>query len=93
MTEPTQPPSPPPPNPNVKVFQSRNLERGVYDPATQTLTITFTNGAVYTYNSVDPATWEGLRSAISPGAYFAETIRKQPHKFPIAWMEPSKDKK
>lgn len=75
------------PDPNFKVFQSSNLQQGQYDPLAQTLTLTFTSGVAYVYDRIDPKTWEGLRDAVSPGSYFASTIRNNPDKFPVRKQE------
>lgn len=74
----TNPPTATPSNPNKKVFQSSNLQEGQYDPFTSTLRLSFVNGSIYLYTPVDVKLWEGLRDAISPGAYFAANIRFKP---------------
>lgn len=47
-----------------------------YDAQSQTLVIRFkSNGAVYHYFDVPPATWEGFKAAESKGRFFGKNIK------------------
>lgn len=46
-----------------------------YDPATQTLALKFTSGAVYHYPDVSYDLFDGLQRAKSIGKYYAERIK------------------
>ena len=61
-------------------LRSSNLASAEYDVQTRALTITFKSGSAYTYSEVEQATYEGLLTAPSPGAYFAQHIKDQ-HSF------------
>lgn len=54
---------------------SSNLSSYDYNPATQTLTIVFHGGRVYTYSSVPQGIADGLGSAESAGRYFNHNIK------------------
>jgi len=56
-------------------LRSSNLQSADYDAETQTLTIVFKGGGVYTYADVDQGTYDGLLAAPSPGKYFAGQIK------------------
>jgi hypothetical protein len=58
-----------------KVFQSSMLEKGYYDSESQTLTVTFANGATYMAQDVPPSVWTGLKGASSPGRYFHREVK------------------
>jgi hypothetical protein len=46
-----------------------------YEPQTQTLRITFRNGATYRYEDVPPARADAFATAFSQGQYFHAAIR------------------
>jgi KTSC domain len=54
---------------------SSNLDGGAYDPDTKMLIIRFKNGGEYSYSNVPEDVVEGLKSAGSPGRYFAAYIK------------------
>lgn len=56
-------------------LKSSALQGADYDPATQTLIVTFTSGQSYTYAGVPSEVFRGLTTADSAGAYFQNTIR------------------
>ena len=60
---------------NFQAVQSSNLSDVVYDESTQVLTVTFTNGSVYTYDDVPEDVHQELMEASSKGSYFHENIR------------------
>jgi hypothetical protein len=60
--------------PQTKVFQSQNLNSGVYDPLTRRLSITFVSGYTYEYFPVPADVWARLCSAMSPNTYFKNFI-------------------
>lgn len=47
-----------------------------YNPATQTLRITFREGAVYAYYGIPWDIWEGFQSTASPGKYINATLNQ-----------------
>ena len=55
--------------------ESSNLVGVGYDPATTTLEIEFTNGAVYQYFDVPQAVYEALMATDSKGRYLASNIK------------------
>jgi len=61
----------------MRIAQSSHIQGFDYDEATQTLTIQFTNGAVYAYASIDPNTYYAFAQSPSPGQYFHSKIRDQ----------------
>jgi hypothetical protein len=46
-----------------------------WDPDTQQMQVTFSNGSTYAYDDVAPADAEGLMSAGSPGTFFHQFIK------------------
>lgn len=60
---------------------SSNLVAIAYLPETQdeeaALLVEFHGGRIYRYAGVDPDTWEHLKSASSPGSYFASMIKNK----------------
>lgn len=61
---------------NMQAVTSSNISAIGYDAQTKTLAISFTNGTMYNYHGVPVETWNGLESASSKGAYFAQNIKK-----------------
>ena len=55
--------------------RSSNLSEAQYDSQTQELTVTFQDGAEYTYENVPPETYRGLTLAGSAGQFFHRHIR------------------
>lgn len=58
-----------------RTFQSSHLHQGSYDDETETLTIMFTNGAVYNYYRVPPASADSLFQSGSSQDYFNLKIK------------------
>ena len=56
-------------------LRSSNLASCEYDAETHTLTVVFRGGGTYDYSGVDQGTYDGLTTATSPGAYFAQHIK------------------
>ena len=63
------------------VFQSRNLERGVYDKSDRSLVLTFVNGRRYKIQ-MSPEIWSELKS--KGGPFYQNMIRPY---FPAKLME------
>jgi lysyl-tRNA synthetase class 2 len=61
----------------MPVAQSSHLQAYEYDPASQTLTVQFTNGAVYTYAGVPETEYHNFAQSAGSGAYFHAKIRGQ----------------
>jgi hypothetical protein len=59
----------------VVPITSSNIESCQYDPDAKALSITFKSGGTWTYQNVEPETYEGLLSAPSAGKYFHANIR------------------
>ena len=59
----------------MKTFQSRHLQHGSYDPATQELTIIFVNGSAEIRTMVPRIVWDELSKASSPGRYYHSKIK------------------
>lgn len=55
--------------------QSSHISTVDYDADTRTLTIKFTNGAVYAYENVPQSIYTALNLAPSKGEYFAKYIK------------------
>ena len=55
--------------------RSRDLAIVGYEPAAQTLEITFRNGGVYRYSAVPVEVYQSLMSASSHGTYFNQNIK------------------
>lgn len=55
-------------------YSSSNIASSSYNPASQTLRITFHQGRTYTYEGVPEEVAEGLEGASSPGRYFHANI-------------------
>ena len=55
---------------------SSNIETVGFDPDTQTLAIAFRSGTEYHYYNVPSNVFEELKSASSPGQYFATYVRR-----------------
>jgi hypothetical protein len=55
---------------------SSNLARAEYDDYLKLLRITFTSGRAYEYRAVPRPVFDTLKSAPSPGMYFAVSIKK-----------------
>lgn len=59
-----------------KVFQSSHLQTVLdYQSDTGSLTIQFTNGAIYRYSNIPFSAYRGLTTSNSPGAFFSSNIR------------------
>lgn len=58
-------------------ISSTHLSEADYDEATRELTITFADGATYTYDEVPEEVAIGLGNTISVGKYFRENIRER----------------
>jgi KTSC domain len=58
-----------------RAFQSTHLHGGDYDPATQTLTMQFSNGAVYQYYGVPQTAADSLFQTGSSQDYFNDKIK------------------
>jgi len=61
----------------MRVAQSSHIQGYDYDEQSQTLTIQFTNGAVYNYGGVSPNTYYAFSQSSSPGQYFHSKIKGQ----------------
>ena len=59
----------------MAVLQSSHLQTHDYDVKSLSLTISFTNGAVYQYSGVPSDVAVGLSRAGSPGGFFWANIR------------------
>lgn len=59
--------------------QSSNLDWVKYDSETEQLTIGFKNAAVYRYDHVPAAVYDGLLTAASHGDYFGSHIKTAYH--------------
>lgn len=59
---------------------SSNIQRIVYDPDTQQLTIAFQQGGTYRYSGVSEETARGFETARSAGSYHHSFIKQQ-HQF------------
>jgi len=57
--------------------RSSLIQRAIYDPARETLAVTFTTGRTYLYFGITPETYEEFTSADSQGQYFNWRIRDQ----------------
>jgi hypothetical protein len=55
---------------------STTIDMVGFDPDTQTLGVSFRNGAEYHYYNVPVNVFEGLRSAASPGSYLDGYVKK-----------------
>jgi hypothetical protein len=56
-------------------LSSSLIVRANYDPETETLSLQFANGRVYTYDDVPVSVYTGLLEADSPGRYYHQNIR------------------
>jgi hypothetical protein len=61
----------------MKSLKSSNVSAAGYDDATQELQVEFLSGALYAYDGVPRAIFEGLMSSPSPGAYLGRQIKNQ----------------
>lgn len=59
---------------------SSTLSQAVYFPATRTLRLHFTSGAIYDFFEVHPSTWNDMKSADSPGRYYNTNIKQHENK-------------
>jgi len=55
--------------------RSSLIQRAIYDPAQETLAVTFTTGRTYLYFGITRGTYEDFTSAESQGQYFNWRIR------------------
>lgn len=58
-----------------KVFQSRLLREGSYDPVSRKMSLTFRGGEEYQAQDVSPSMWDGLKQAPSPGRFYHTVVR------------------
>lgn len=58
-----------------KVFQSRHLQSGTYDPQTRAMTLTFANGQTYVAKDVPPSLWAGIKQSPSPGSFYHNIVK------------------
>jgi len=56
---------------------SSNLASVGYDSTTRTLRVEFRSGAVYEYDNVPEAEYQGLMNASSKGSYLHENIKNR----------------
>jgi hypothetical protein len=61
----------------MSIAQSTHLQSYDYDMESQTLTITFQNGATYQYTGVSLSDFEALAKAGGGGTVFWDTIRNK----------------
>lgn len=59
----------------MKIAQSSHIQAHDYDQGSQTLTIQFTNGAVYQYAGVPSTEYYNFSQSSSPGVYFHSKIK------------------
>jgi KTSC domain len=59
-------------------LKSNALKSRGYDPATETLELEFTSGAVYQYSPFPAHHWRAFAAAPSAGGYFARFIAGNP---------------
>ena len=59
----------------MRVAQSSHIQAHDYDPESKTMTIQFTNGAVYHYSGVPETEYYNFAQSPSPGAYFWSKMR------------------
>jgi hypothetical protein len=57
--------------------RSSLVQRAIYDPANQTLAVTFSTGRTYLYFDVPADVYADLQAADSMGQYFNWRIREQ----------------
>lgn len=55
-------------------FKSSNVAGAKFYAMTHTLVVTFKGGAVYTYHSIRPDTWQAMKDAESKGSFLREHI-------------------
>jgi len=55
---------------------STSLQSCDYNDETKEMHITFCSGGTHKFHDVDKETYEGLKSAKSPGSYFHANIRR-----------------
>ena len=60
-----------------QALQSNHLNGANYDPESESLSIQFTNGAMYRYHGVPATVADTLMQIGSPGSYFHDKIRGQ----------------
>lgn len=57
----------------IDVYSSM-VDSVTYTPMKKTLLVKFNSGSKYVYSDVDSGTFEGLRSAVSKGAYLNRNV-------------------
>jgi hypothetical protein len=62
-------------------IQSTNLRAIGYEPDTMLMQIQFSNGSLYSYQNVEPETYQALVTSPDPGKFFAEIIKPQRYKY------------
>jgi hypothetical protein len=65
------------PNGQHDFKNSSNLKWARYDPEAMQLEIAFVGGGIYRYFGVPAADYEGLRTAESPGSFFATNVKSR----------------
>lgn len=60
-----------------QALQSNHLNGADYDPESESLSIQFTNGALYRYHGVPATVADTLMQIGSPGSYFHDKIKGQ----------------
>lgn len=66
---------------------SSHISSHSYDPAAKRMTVTFTNGHVYTYDNVPSALDTGMTRARSKGQYFHAFLKNRPEMYPAKKVE------
>ena len=61
--------------PETTALDSSHLAAVTYEPVSNLMTITFTNGEIAEYPAVSRSDYEGLRDAASPGSYYWQNFR------------------
>lgn len=59
----------------MRAAQSSHLNQFEYHAPSQTLTVQFVNGAVYSYAQVPVTVYDTLQQTSSPGTYFHDKIK------------------
>jgi len=61
---------------NYVMLNSSNIAAVAYEELTKTLGVRFHSGTEYEYANVPISIFSGIRSAVSPGSYFDQHVRK-----------------
>ena len=62
-------------------IQSSHLAYIGYDPDSMTMQIQFKNGSLYTYQNIEPETYNAMMGSGDPGKYFTDIIRPQRNRY------------